>query len=208
MTPASAAAAALAAAAVLALPAAARAERHPVATFAGGLTILGPLDGGPEDTALDLRATMSFEHPPPPYLEPRGYVFRGTIVPEIFAGRLSAGEDSTVNVGGGARFELAYSQSRMGLLQVSMRGGIYIAARGGLFTDSDHTPFFEGTFGEYFLLGSSARLGLEAGFMSIRTTDEANDPPLVEGAVFGPPFHNGEGSYFALKANLYLGVTL
>lgn len=192
-------------------------ERQTIATFAGGVSVIGPWDpggpeddqiGGPEDVALQLRATISFEEAPPPYKEPKGYVFRGTLVPEILAGTLMVDEDRAAFVGGGARLEAAFSQRKMGLLEVSARGGMYLAARGGLFTDEDHTPFFEGAFGEYFLIGDSARIGIELGIMSIRTARYQAVPVAVDGALAGPPFRQGDGSYLDVNAAFYLGVTL
>lgn len=198
---------------VLLAPATAAAERNTILTFSGGMSAIGPLDppdgevGGPEAITLQLRGTVSWEEQPLPYKEPKGYNFAGTIVPEIFIGSIMLESDQRDPfVGGGIRLEAMYSQRKMGLLQVSARGGFYLAARAGLFTDSDHTPFVEGAFGEYFLLGDTARIGIELGIMDIMA--KTADTPLVGGAIEGPPFDQGRGAYLNINAAAYLGVTL
>jgi hypothetical protein len=199
-----------------AAPSTAFAERDTILTFAGGMSALGPLDppdgsiGGPELVTLQLRGTVSWEEQPLPYKEPKGYNFAGTIVPEIFVGSLLVSDDQRDPfVGGGVRLEAMYSQRRMGLLEVSARGGFYLAGRAGLFADSQTTPLIEGAFGEYFLLGDSARIGFELGIMSIRTPAQENTPGIqVDGAVAGPPFSYDKGSYLDVNAALYLGVKM
>lgn len=194
-------------------PSTAAAERNPVLTFSAGMSAIGPLDppgaevGGPEHVGLQMRGIVSWEEPPLPYKEPKGYNFAGAIVPEIFLGAIMAGDERTELIGGGLRLEAMFSQRRMGLLQVSARGGIYLAARGGLFSDRERTPFLEGAFGEYFLLGDSARLGIELGFMSIRPPQDDLDTPVM-GALEGPPFDYTQGSYLNIHAAFYLGVTM
>ncbi len=190
----------------------AHAERESIVTFSGGLSAIGPLDapdgtGGPEHLGLQLRGTMSWEEPPLSYQEPKGYRFAGTVVPEIFAGMVSTGDDRSELVGGGLRFELAFSQRRMGLLEVSARGGCYVAARGGLFTDPARTPFAEGALGEYFLVGDTARLGLELGVMGIYAARDEEEW-VIRGALAGPPFEQGRGTYLNVNAALYLGIVL
>jgi len=193
-------------------PSTAAAERQPIITFSGGMSAIGPLDppdgvGGPEDIGLQVRGIVSFEQPPLPYKEPKGYVFAGTIVPEIFVGAIMAGDDRSELVGGGLRLEAMFSQRRMGLLEVSARGGFYLAGRGGLFTDSHNTRFIEGAFGEYFLLGDSARVGIELGIMSLRIPVHDDAIP-VGGALEGPPFVYDRGTYLNINAALYLGVNM
>lgn len=197
-------------------PSTAAAERQPIITISGGMSAIGPLDppdaiGGPEDIGLQLRGIVSFEDAPLPYKEPKGYMFAGTIVPEIFVGTIMVSDDDrrTELVGGGLRLEAMFSQRKMGLLQVSARGGFYVAGRGGFFTDPDRTLFLEGAFGEYILLGDSARIGVELGFMSIRLDRYENTPGVpVAGAIYAPPFENGRGSYLNINAALYLGVNI
>jgi hypothetical protein len=192
-------------------PAAAHAERQTIVNVSAGLSALGPLDApdggdGPEDVGLQLRGIVSFEEAPLPYREPRGYMFAGTLVPEIFVGMLAVGDERTEMVGGGLRAELAFSQRRMGLLEVSARGGMYVAARAGLFTDPDHTRLFEGALGEYFLIGDNARIGFELGIMGIYA--ERYDYALEDGVLLGPPFEQGRGTYLNVNAAVSLGVTL
>ena len=99
-----------------------------------------------------------------------------------------------------------FSQRRMGLLEVSARGGFYVAARGGFFTDPDRSPFVEGAFGEYILIGDTARIGIELGIMEILLDDPVYYP--VAGALEGPPFDNYRGDYLNINAALYLGVNM
>jgi hypothetical protein len=207
---------------MLLAPATVAAERQPIVTFSGGMSAIGPLDppdaiGGPEAIGLQLRGIVSFEEAPLPYKEPKGYVFAGVIVPEIFVGAIITGdEDSgeklrTEMVGGGVRLEAMFSQRKMGLLQVSARGGFYVAGRGGFFTDPDRTLFLEGAFGEYFLIGDTARIGIELGIMSIRL-DGYEDVPQpgvpVDGGLGRVPFENGRGSYLNINAAAYLGFNI
>jgi len=199
-------------------PVAAHADeaRQPMVTFQGGMSAIGPLDppdgevGGPEDVGLQLRGIVSWEVPPLPYKEPRGYNVRGTVVPEIFLGMITAGDDRTELLGTGLRLELAFAQRRMGLLQVSARGGIYVAARGGLFTDPDRTPFLEGAFGEYLRLGATARVGFELGVMGIyaKEPDIDDGPWVIRGALAGPPFDQGRGTYLNVDAAVYVSTAL
>lgn len=201
--------------AIALLPSTAVAERDTILTFSGGMSAIGPLDppigtGGPEDIGLQLRAIASFEPPPLPYREPRGYNFAGVVVPEIFAGAIMAGDARTELVGAGLRAEVAFAQRRMGLLQVSARGGMYLAGRGGFFTDPDRSPFVEGAFGEYILIGDTARLGIELGVMQIML-DEYEwvvDRPQPAGALYAPPFENGLNDYLNINAAFYLGVVM
>ncbi|MBZ0238894.1 MAG: hypothetical protein K8M05_41670 [Deltaproteobacteria bacterium] len=191
-------------------PTPAAAERQPIITFSGGMSAIGPLDppigtAGPEDVGLQVRGIISWEEAPLPYREPKGYLFAGTIVPEIFAGAIMAGGDRSELVGGGLRLEAMFSQRRMGLLEVSARGGFYLAGRGGFFTDPDRSPFVEGAFGEYILIGDTARIGVELGVMQIFLDEHEW---AIDGAIAGPPFENGLGPYLNIHAALYLGVNM
>lgn len=192
------------------VPSTAAAERQPVITFSGGMSAIGPLDppigpAGPEDIGLQVRGIVSWDAPPLPYKEPKGYMFAGAIVPEIFVGAIMASEDRTELVGGGLRLEAMFSQRRMGLLEVSARGGFYIAGRGGFFTDPDRSPFIEGAFGEYILIGDTARIGIELGIMQIMLEEHEW---AIDGVIAGPPFENGLGHYLNINAALYLGVNM
>ena len=191
-------------------PTTAAAERQPIVTFSGGMSAIGPLDppigtGGHEHIGLQVRGIVSWEEAPLPYREPKGYLFAGTIVPEIFAGAIMAGDDRTELVGGGLRLEAMFSQRRMGLLEVSARGGFYLAGRAGFFTDPDRSPFIEGAFGEYILIGDTARIGIELGVMQIMLEEHEW---AVSGAIAGPPFENGLGHHLSINAAIYLGVNM
>lgn len=191
-------------------PSTAAAERQPILTFSGGMSAIGPLDppigpAGPEEIGLQVRGIVSWENAPLPYREPKGYLFAGTIVPEIFAGAIMAGDDRSELVGAGLRLEAMFSQRRMGLLEVSARGGFYLAARGGFFTDPDRSPFVEGAFGEYILIGDTARVGIELGVMQILLEEHEW---AIDGAIAGPPFENGLGHYLNINAAIYLGVNM
>jgi hypothetical protein len=194
-------------------PSTATAERDPIVSFMAGMSAIGPLDppddvGGPEDIGLQLRGTVAWEQPPLPYKEPRGYAFAGTIVPEIFFGTIMAAEDRTEMVGGGLRLEARFSQRKMGLLQVSARGGFYLAGRGGFFTDPERSPFLEGAFGEYVLLGDTARIGVELGFMGIYPPQDDRGGVVIRGGLAGPPFGYEKGQYLNINAAFYLGVNM
>lgn len=162
------------------------------------------------------RVTASWELPPLPYKEPRGYRWRTAAVPEVTLARLRIADhrngdpdDNSVNlVMLGGRLEAGLSQRRGGLLQVSMRGGIYVAGRAGLLADVDRTPVIEVVAGEYFYIGDSVRLGVEAGLMSLLI--EEREPVFIDATRPNArgPWVDQTGTYHAGVLTAYLGVKL
>jgi hypothetical protein len=192
-------------------------ERRTVVTLSGGLSAIGPLDppddavAGPEETGLQLRGVVSFEDAPVPYPAPKHTRFRGALVPELFVAAIRTDDTGTELAGGGFRLQLDYAlggvPDKPGL---RWRGAFYVLGHAGLFTDRDTTVFLETGFGEYILLGARTRLGCELTVASLRTRGATDTPqPLpVDGALAGPPFQQGRGSYLAINGAFYLGVSL
>src|SRR5262249_44145657 len=130
------------------------------------------------------RVTASWELPPLPYKEPKGYDWRGSVSPEVVFGRLRVADHRTgdrddnatnfVMIGG--RLEAGMSPHKMGVLEVSARGAFYAAGRVGLLTDGRKTPILEITAGEYLYAGDSVRFGAELGFLGMYPKE---DEPLI-----------------------------
>lgn len=112
------------------------------------------------------RVSLAFEHGPQPYPgepgEP-GVAARLELVPELFVGALVERDRSELIAGAGVRLEVKYAQRELGLLHVTARGGLYLAAR-GLVVGEHRDPFLESTLGTYFLVGET-KLGFEFGFL-------------------------------------------
>lgn len=197
---------------VLALPVTAAADDMFVSaggTIGIGTTVDGRAASGlsyePEGT-LGARLTLSWEQPRLEYKEPRGYRWRAAFVPEVVFGVLYVNDrrtgDRQDNTDGfvavGARADLAFSQRRGGLLQLSARGGFYLAARGGLLTDGEHTPMLELAGGEYLWLSERTRLGFEVGGQRIFGEQYTLVP---NGRV---PWRDGDGQYLSLHVGAYM----
>jgi hypothetical protein len=113
------------------------------------------------------RLTLSWETAPLAMPDQRGYRFAGAIVPELVGGAFVDDARAAMFIGAGLRAELRMSQREMGLLRVSARGALYVAAR-GLVVGDERKPFGEFTFGEYLLVGRATGLGIEAGVLAGR----------------------------------------
>jgi hypothetical protein len=117
------------------------------------------------------RLMLAFERAPLPYPDAPGYRHDGQLVPELMGGAF-VGDDSEyadVMVGAGLRAELRISQREMGLLRISARMALYVAAR-GFVVGENRDPMGELVMGEYFLFGrtGSGRFGFEFGGMQRR----------------------------------------
>ena len=160
------------------------------------------------------RLFASWELPPLPYKEPRGYAFRGGVAPEVMIGRLRVADhrsgdrdDNAANfVAIGGRLEVAMSQRRMGLLEVSARGGFYLAGRVGLLDDEHRTPLVEAVLGEYIYLGDTARIGFEVGFLGLVSQQE--QPEWAIRPTARGPWLDYSGDYHSFVATAYLGVKI
>lgn len=169
-------------------------------------------DYDPEGT-LEARLTASWEPPPLAYKEPKGYRWDGTFVPEVTLGYLRIADhrtgdvddntDAFVTVGG--RLEARFSQHKMGLLEVSVRGGAYLAGRVGALTDADHTPLLELAVGEHFYVGDRLRIGGEFGWQ--RFFGEQYQT-FVDTPTARAPWRDGDGQYMSFHATLFVGWRL
>src|SRR5688572_13119669 len=74
------------------------------------------------------RLTLAWEHAPLEMPVERGYRFGGDVVPELFAGAFLDDVRAQMFVGADVRAELKMSQREMGLLRISARGAVYLAA--------------------------------------------------------------------------------
>ncbi|HVK78163.1 MAG TPA: hypothetical protein VM734_32880 [Kofleriaceae bacterium] len=195
-------------------PAAAAADdRLVVGALHGSVGVGGPLDSpytevdGPEEAVLQARGVVSWEPAAVPYPLERGFALDGRVVPELMLGALFVEDGRDEYIGGGVRFEAGFAQTRMGLLQVSARGGFYLAARGGLLANRDRTPIGELAVGEYFWIGAGGRLGFELGVTAV--ADDRDDAPVIDGTVVARvPWNDGEGTYVTVNAAVTLGFSL
>lgn len=181
-----------------------------IGTTVDGMNHFGG-DYEPEGT-LGARLVLSWEDPRLAYKEPRGYRWRGSFVPEVIAGVLYVNDrrtgDREDNSDGflmvGARADLAFSQRRGGLLQLSARGGFYLAARAGLLTDAANTPLVEFAGGEYLWLSDRTKLGFELGAQ--RIFGEQYTEVALPGARV--PWRDGDGQYLSLHLTAYMSWRL
>ncbi len=133
------------------------------------------------------RVTLSWENAPLAYPDAPGYRFAGAIVPELVGGALVDDERAQGFIGAGLRAELKMAQREMGLLRVSARGGIYLAARGMVIGD-ERKPLGEFAIGEYICIGQTGRIGFEGGLLVGRAdsmdTFEPNSTKIGGAALF------------------------
>lgn len=144
----------------------------------------GDLDYQPRDPSLigGPRLTLDWEHGPLAYPAQRGYNVGGELVPELIGGLLfDQGNDDPLHrgrgeamVGAGLRAELRIAQKQMGMLQVTMRANMYIAARAFVIGDQ-RDPASEFAFGEAFYVQNSTRIGFEVGLMRRHHADQPAD---------------------------------
>ena len=137
----------------------------------------------------------------------------GAFIPEVTLGYLRVADhrtgdpddntDAFVTVG--ARLEARLSQRKMGLLRVSVRGGIYLAGRVGLLTDADRTPVLEVAVGEHLFVGDHLRIGGEFGVQRFFGEDYAF---VVRDQAARAPWRDGNGQYLSLHATVFVGWRL
>ncbi len=123
----------------------------------------------PVETLFGPRVTLAWEHAPLAIPAVPGVVFDGRLVPELFAGGFIDDTSAQLLVGAGVRAELAMAQREMGLLRLSARGAVYLAARGMVIGDK-RDAVGELAIGDYLYIGKSTRLGVEGGLLFARST--------------------------------------
>ena len=207
--------------ALLLAPAVARADDASMFVNVGGSIGVGiSADGDtsygerydPEGT-LAARLTLSWEPPPLPYPDTRGYKFAGAFVPEVTIGYLRVADhrtgdpddntDAFVTIGG--RLELRMAQKSMGLLKISARGGAYVAGRVGALTDSANTPLVEIAIGEHLFIGDRLHIGGEFGVQRFFGEEYQEFTDTPNGRA---PWRDGDGQYLSMHASLYVGWRL
>lgn len=153
---------------VVATAGSAHAEERTTKMWLGGLFgVRGDFDrhesepiaiGGP-------RVTLGWETPMIAYPSEPGYRADLAFTPELLVGAQFDDTRAEGMLGVGLRGELRLAQYRMGLLKVSMRASMYLAARAFVIGEQRDTVG-EFAFGEYFLVGRTGRLGFELNFQS------------------------------------------
>ena len=164
---------------VLLAPALAHAEdRATTITIAGMLGGIEPQERPPDvyvvepDPLVGPRVTLSWEHPALALPPSRGFRFATALVPELVGGAFIDDVRAQAFLGAGVRAELKMAQREMGLFKMSARGAIYLAGRGMVVGDA-RKPFGEIAFGEYFLVGHTARIGFD--FALVVTSEQPMD---------------------------------
>jgi len=120
---------------------------------------------GEPETATLLRARVGWEAAPLEYPTAPGYAWAGTLVPELTIGMIDYNDQGESFVQAGVRLEALFAQKEQGLLKVSARGGMWLAARAGV-VGEDRDTMWEGALGWYLWLGrSKVRIGWEMGML-------------------------------------------
>lgn len=110
------------------------------------------------------RITLGFENPPIAMPPTPGYSFAGALVPELTAGALMSEARGDLFLGLGGRGEIQIGQNKQGLLRVSARAAVYLAARVVIIGKEQDTA---GDFaaGTYFYVKGRTRIGGEINVM-------------------------------------------
>jgi hypothetical protein len=167
--------------AALGAPAAAE-DRAPVLDVEGASGVVLPTGAGAdveqsvEPTQVGiLRATVAWERPALPMPATRGSAWAIDLGPALGAGIIGNDRRGDAFAEAGLRLNLRFAQREMGLLHVSARGGMWLAARGGVLGD-EHNAMAEGDLGWYVWLGDHGwRVGWEVGVLGVRNPTVAGD---------------------------------
>ena len=147
------------------------------------------------------RAMVSWERPAVPYpVEEGTAAYALDIGPELGLGFIGNDRRGDAFAQVGLRMHLAFAQNSMGLFHISARGGMWIAARGGV-VGGDHDASIEGDLGWYIWLGQKWRVGWEMGMLGIRN-------PVQNGAAM-PLFSDEQQDVTKiLHVAVFVGSTL
>ncbi len=153
-------------------------DRAPVLDVEGALGAIvphDPMNETPQDQAPIgiARAMVSWELPPVEMPAARGYAWRVGIGPELGVGFIGNDRRGDGFAQAGLRLEVGFAQREMGLFRVSSRGGLWLAARGGL-VGGEHSTMLEGDLGWFLWLGHTGwRVGWEIGGLGVKNPTEA-----------------------------------
>lgn len=196
--------------AALCWPAPASAERDLSLSIGMETAVLPEVDNfGSDGTAFGIYGRLAWQPKPPPYTNKyRGYTFRFGVTPELLYTRawLTDGDERVVTGQVGVRLDLAMAQKRGGLLEITMKGGSWLALRtGSMLSDRNpgdgdagrsllpfgdgSVPMWSSAFGSYFLIGRT-RLEFEFEFQNVRF-DDADDE-----------WHSGLAARIGLSGNI------
>jgi hypothetical protein len=126
------------------------ADRRTIVNLGGGGGLLGDVDSISPDGMFNVRGSLTWEHPQVAIPAEEGtWDADGSLVPELIAGSLFETDRAEGYVGVGVRADLRMAQNSMGLLKVTMRGGVYVTAR-ALVVGEKHDATYEFGLGEYF----------------------------------------------------------
>lgn len=110
------------------------------------------------------RLTLGFEHAPVAMPAAPGYSFAPAFVPELTAGALLSDVRGDLFIGLGGRAELQIGQNKQGLLKVSARMAMYLAAR-VLIVGKEQDTAGDFAVGTYFYVKGRTRIGGEVNVM-------------------------------------------
>ena len=128
----------------------ARTDRSTIVNLSAGVGVQGDVDAIEPDVAWNVRASLTWEHPLPQIPDEEGdWSADGSLVPELVAGSLFEPDRAEGYVGVGVRADLRMAQNAMGLFKITMRGGVYLAARALVVGESQDVTY-DFTLGEYF----------------------------------------------------------
>jgi len=144
----------------------ARADRSTIVNLGGGLGVQGDVEAVEPDVVWSVRASLTWEHPQPQIPADEGdWNADGSLVPELVAGSLFEPDRAEGYVGVGVRADLRMAQNAMGLFKITMRGGVYLAARALVVGESQDVTY-EFALGEYFARRhNETRFGWELGVL-------------------------------------------
>jgi hypothetical protein len=200
----------------------ARADRGFVVSAGGDALVAIPeaqdsVESPPQtDPAFGYFGRLSWETAVPSYTRAeRGYRWAFGIDPDVeFSRSRQVGGGASSTIAAGLRLSAAFSQRRMGLLEVSARGGFYLALRGGLELNNEDEGMAgvhplaassqsrmrpaaqadvlsDVSFGEFFLLGESG-LRIEMEFSMLMAEPAADSRETG----YGIRMRGGLGAYF------------
>ena len=163
---------------VAALAGTARADdRTPVLDVEGAAGFVVPQHVDVESSAQPepiglARAMVSWEQSPPAFPDAPGYATRFDVGPELGVGFLGNDRRGDGFAQVGLRGELGIAQREMGLLHVSARCSMWLAARVGV-VGGEHNTMIEGDLGWALWLGHTGwRVGWEMGALGVRNTQQ------------------------------------
>jgi hypothetical protein len=151
-------------------------DRAPVLDVEGAFGVVVPNGQSsvewpmPDPAPLGIaRAMVSWEQPPVAMPVERGTAdWSAGVGPELAVGFMGNDRRGDAFAQAGLRLNVGFAQNAMGLLQISAKGGLWLAARAGV-VGGEHNTMLEGDLGWYLWLGNTGwRVGWEMGGFGVR----------------------------------------